>query len=74
MVNHPGRRRLVHTISAADIGKRTIRIEDRPRSVADFIGHVMPRDVGKRVYVVGDVLQVENDIQLRDRRASEAGL
>lgn len=38
-----------------------------PRDVSGWIGRIFPTDVGKRVYLVDGVLQVENDEQ-RDAR------
>ena len=35
----------------------------------DFIGRILPGDVGKRVYQVGGILQVENDEQRARRLA-----
>ena len=37
--------------------------------VSDFIGRILPQDVGKRVYLVGGVLQVENEEQRKRRLA-----
>lgn len=64
----------VHTIEEADVGKASHKIAGRTWRVSDWIGSILPSDVGKRVYLVtfGDAasdafLQVENDEQ-RDRR------
>ncbi len=46
-----------------DVGRRHIRAFGRVWPVTNFIGVILPRDVGKRVYLRGDVLQVENDEQ-----------
>jgi hypothetical protein len=54
-------------IQSRDIGRPTIKAFGRTWLVANFIGRVLPGDVGKRVYLVGDILQVENT-QQRDRR------
>lgn len=60
-----------YVITAADVG-RNIRAWDRTWPSVDYIGRILPRDVGKRVYRVSDgtghfTLSVENDEQ-RDRR------
>jgi hypothetical protein len=43
--------------------------------VQDFLGRVMPRDVGKRVYEVTtsglSILAVENDEQMKTRQKAE---
>lgn len=57
----------VREITAADVGKATFKARGITYRTCDFIGQVLPSDVGKRVYLVGDVLQVENDEQ-RDAR------
>lgn len=49
------------------VHKPFIRAFGRTWAVSDFMGTVRPEDVGKRVYLVGGILQVENDAQ-RDRR------
>lgn len=59
--------RLYYEIQASDVGQARIRAFGRAWQTTDFIGRVLSGDVGKRVYLVGDILQVENDEQ-RDRR------
>jgi hypothetical protein len=59
--------RQFYELTAADVGKATIRAFGRIWWVTDFIGRVLPQDVGKRVVQVSGILQVENDEQ-RDRR------
>ena len=63
--------RRYYTIGTADIGQPCIRAFGQTWPVADFLGRVLPGDVGKRVYQVRGLyhLQVENDEQ-RDRRLS----
>jgi hypothetical protein len=56
-------------LTAKDVGRRTLRAFGRTWLLAGVIGDVLPQDVGKRVYRVGDILQVENDEQLRARLA-----
>ena len=49
---------LVRTVSKSDVGKPIL---------GGFIGAIQKQDVGKRVYRVGGILQIENNEQ-RDRR------
>jgi len=58
-------------ITTADIGKSTFHAFGKAWQTSGFIGRILPGDVGKRVYLVGDILQVENDEQ-RDKRLSLA--
>lgn len=65
---------MFYTIQASDMGERFLKCLGNVWPVSDFIGRIQPRDVGKRVYRRGDILQVENDEQLQRRLAgSEAG-
>jgi hypothetical protein len=54
-------------LDQSHVGKPWIRAFGRTWLCSDFIGRVLPQDVGKRVYLVGDILQVENNEQ-RDKR------
>ena len=56
-----------YTLKQADVGKHTIRAFGYVWLVSNFMGQVLPGDVGKRVYWRGGILQVENDAQ-RDAR------
>jgi len=56
-------------ITRADVGKAHFRAFGRVWPVADFIGRIMAQDVGKRVYKVGDIVQVENNEQRARRLA-----
>jgi hypothetical protein len=60
-----------YTLTRDDVGKISIHAFGKVWPVVNFIGRVMSRDAGKRVYQVGDVLQVENDQQ---RTARIAGM
>jgi hypothetical protein len=61
-------RKFVHEITPADIGKVVIEIESGKRiNVTDFMGRILPIDIGKRIYRVGRIYQVENNAQ-RDKR------
>lgn len=57
-------------ITSNDVGKSVFRAFERNWPVQDFIGRILPQDVGKRVYLVGDILQVENDEQRINRLAA----
>ena len=54
-------------ITNADVGKKFFVAFKCVWPVSNFIGQILPQDVGKRVYRIGDILQVENDEQ-RNRR------
>lgn len=60
-------------ITRADVGHFLFEAFGRKWRVSDFIGTILPGDVGKRVYKVDGILQVENDEQratrLEKRRA-----
>ena len=59
---------LIHTIKIEDIDDIMIRLSDMEYiPVHDFMGQVQPRDVGKRIYKVDGVYQVENDEQVQHR-------
>ena len=54
-----------YTITQADVGKPFLRLFGRIRVTSDWIGCILPCDVGKRVFLTAgvDVLQVENNEQ-----------
>ena len=52
-----------YTLSRADIGQASIPAFGKLWMVNEFIGRILPGDVGKRVYLRGGILQVENDAQ-----------
>ena len=56
-------RKYSHEIQPEDVGKDVLQLDNHPVRVCDFIGQILPRDVGKRIYRVGDIYQVENDKQ-----------
>ncbi len=61
-----------YTLRRSDVGRKTITAFGRVWVTSHFIGRVLPGDVGKRVYRVGQlpseqILQVENDEQRRRR-------
>ena len=61
-------RRYSHEIQPEDVGKDVLQLDGHPVRVCDFIGQILPRDVGKRIYRVGGIYQVENDEQNWERR------
>ncbi len=56
-----------YTIKSSDVGRSTIRFLGRTWLVTSWIGRILPRDIGKRVYVRHGILQVESDEQLYAR-------
>ena len=65
-----------YEIGPRDVGKATMRAFGGIIRAVDFIGRVLPCDVGKRVYAFANVnggytLQVENDSQRAARLAKE---
>lgn len=59
--------RSYYEIQPSDVGRARIAAFGRTWPVVDFLGRVLPLDVGKRVYESGGVLQVENEEQRRFR-------
>ena len=64
-----------YTITQQDVGRSFLLVFGRTWMVQDFLGRVMPRDVGKRVYEVTtsglSILAVENDEQMKTRQKAE---
>lgn len=56
-----------YTLTKADVGQPILKAFGRTWLVSDFIGRIFTIDIGKRVYNVGGILQVENNEQ-RDKR------
>jgi hypothetical protein len=61
-----------YELAPADVDRASIRAFKWNWPVSDFIGQVLPGDVGKRVFKRGDILQVENDEQRAARLAEVA--
>lgn len=59
--------KLFYTLTQKDVGRPFLKIFGHIWPVSDFIGRIFAKDVGKRVYLVGDILQVENEEQ-REKR------
>ena len=57
------------TIEADHVGKAHINAFGRVWPVRNFIGRILEQDVGKRVFLRGGILQVENDDQRNSRLA-----
>jgi hypothetical protein len=64
--------RYLFTIEPHHIGKSWIKVGTHGYSVSGFLGRVLPGDIGKRVFRVNGILQVEND-QQRDARLAASG-
>jgi hypothetical protein len=66
-------RRCLHTFTRADLGKRHLVVRCpccetvKTYCLDDVMGRVQAIDVGKQLWVIGGVLQVENDVQVADR-------
>ena len=56
-----------YTITENDINSFCIRCFGKDWPVSSFIGRILPSDIEKRVYLVNDILQVENDEQRNKR-------
>lgn len=59
-------------IEPANVGKATFHAFGRAWPVSGFIGRIMAQDVGKRVYLIDGILQVENNEQRQRRVEREA--
>ena len=60
-----------YEIAATDVGKPTIEAFGRIWRVADFIGRIQKQDIGKRIYRLGGIVQVENEAQRAARLRME---
>lgn len=59
-------------ITQKHVGQILIHAWGREWRVSEFIGRILPKDIGKRIYKVGDILQVENDQQRSKRQGKES--
>lgn len=65
-------KKLIHTITSSDIGHSIVTTDYGPKvALSGTLGYVQPHDVGKRLYLVDGVVQVENDAQLTERLSKE---
>lgn len=55
------------TITSDDVGRTAFKQFGKVWPIADSLGLVLPHDIGKRVYLIGDILQIENDEQRNQR-------
>lgn len=62
-------RKHVYTIKAEDVYKPFLRVHGMTIPLTNLLGRILPRDVGKRIYLVDRIYQVENDEQLAARQA-----
>lgn len=59
--------RTYYEIKSTDVEQPFINMFGRVHSVSSFLGRVLQQDVGKRCYLVNDVIQVENKEQFDKR-------
>jgi hypothetical protein len=59
-----------YELQESDVKRALVTCFGRKWPVIEFIGCVLPSDVGKRVFRRGDVLQVENNEQRAKRLAA----
>jgi len=63
-------RQFIHEITQADVGQSHLKAPDgRVIPTSSFMGKILPKDVGKHIYLVDGTLQVENDEQLAARQS-----
>jgi hypothetical protein len=62
-MNHP----IYRDITDQDVGKALFELNGRQYPVSSFIGRILKQDVGKRVYWIVGILQVENNEQRTER-------
>jgi len=60
-----------YTIQDSDLKKNYITVHGKYVSLAPFMGRVFRRDIGKRIYNINGVYQVENDEQFQKRIGNE---
>lgn len=54
-------------ITEQDVGRRSFRIDGQDFRVVNFMGSILPKDVGRRVILKGGVIAVEKIVE-RDAR------
>jgi hypothetical protein len=64
--------RFVREIGVFDIEKAHIQVAGRTWPTSGFIGRILPTDVGKKIFLVDNTLQVENDDQRAIRLQKDA--
>ncbi len=60
-----------YVIRPGDVEHTLIRAFGKVWRVDSFLGRVLPQDVGKRVYLVGGILQVESREQFEKRQSAQ---
>lgn len=65
---------MYYTITSQDVGKRTISVGGYKWLITDVMGHILPTDIGKRVYVIDGILQVESESQCNSRLAKSQSI
>lgn len=61
------KKQMYREITKGDVGKAVFTAFGKQWMASSFIGRILKQDVGKRVYLIGDILQVENDQQFKER-------
>lgn len=61
----------LYEITKRDVGRAHLKVGGRVYAVSDFMGRILPCDVGKRLFLVSGVVQVENDEQFNRRTLPE---
>ena len=56
-----------YTIKSTDLNMPTIKAFGKVWLTSSFIGRILQQDIGKRVYLVRDILQVESAEQYNRR-------
>lgn len=56
-----------YTLTEADVGKRFLRFGGKTHVLANSIGYVQKRDVGKRLYLRNGLIYMESDEQYQKR-------
>jgi hypothetical protein len=56
-----------YTITPEDVNKRFLRIFNKGWLLSDLCGYIQLIDVGKRIYLINGILQMENQEQFTRR-------
>ena len=55
------------TLTQEDVGRYALPMFGCVWPVVNFMGRILPQDVGKRIVLVGGIIQVESDEQRKKR-------
>ncbi len=55
------------TLTSKHVGRRIINAFGKSWFVSDFIGQILPQDVGRRVFDKGDYLAAEDNKHMKER-------